>query len=128
MPSPSLRILCVEDDADICELLTTTLAFSSFEAVCVSEVGAAHALMEKEKFCLYILDGQLPGASGLTLCQEIRAADKVTPIVIFSGHGKTSDRAAGLRAGADVYILKPDMNEIVPTVKRLLKQEQVPAF
>lgn len=128
MPSPSLRILCVEDDADICELLTTTLGFNSFEAVCVSEVAAAHALMEKEKFRLYILDGQLPGASGLTLCQEIRAVDKVTPIVIFSGHGKASDRAAGLRAGADVYILKPDMKEIVPTVKRLLEQAQVSAF
>ena len=128
MPSPSLRILCVEDDADICEVLTATLGFYSFEAVCVPDVAAAHALMGKEKFRLYILDGQLPGASGLTLCQEIRAADKVTPIVIFSGHGKASDRAAGLGAGADAYILKPDMEAIVPTVKRLLGQAQVSEF
>ena len=124
MTSPSLRILCVEDDADICELLTTTLGFHSFEAVCVPDVAAAHALMGKEQFRLYILDGQVPEASGLTLCQEIRAADKATPIVIFSGHGKASDRAAGLRAGADAYILKPDMTEMVSTVKRLLKQAQ----
>jgi DNA-binding response OmpR family regulator len=128
MPSTDLRILCVEDDGDICELLTTTLGFHSFEAVCVPDVAAAHALMGKEKFRLYILDGQLPGVSGLTLCQEIRAADKDTPIVIFSGHGKESDRAAGLGAGADAYILKPDMTAIVPTVKRLLKQAQVSAF
>ena len=83
--------------------------------------------MSKEQFRLYILDGQLPGASGLTLCQEIRAADRVTPIVIFSGHGKESDRAAGLRAGADAYILKPDMEAIVSTVRRLLEQAQVSA-
>jgi DNA-binding response OmpR family regulator len=127
MPSPSLRILCVEDNADICELLTTTLGFCSFEAVCVPDVTGAHALMSKEQFRLYILDGQLPGASGLTLCQEIRAADRVTPIVIFSGHGKESDRAAGLRAGADAYILKPDMEAIVSTVRRLLEQAQVSA-
>ena len=129
MTSPALRILCVEDDADICEVLTTTLSMYSLEAVCVPEVAAAHDLMGKEKFRLYILDGQLPGVSGLTLCQEIRVADKVTPIIIFSGHGKESDRAAGLRAGANAYILKPGMNEIVPTVKRLLEQaKEVSAF
>jgi DNA-binding response OmpR family regulator len=127
MSSPPLRILCVEDDADIGELLTTTLGFYSFEAVCVPDVAAAHALIGKEQFRLYILDGQLPGASGLTLCQEIRVADKVTPIVIFSGHCKESDRAAGLRAGANAYILKPSVTEIVPTVKRLLEQGQTSA-
>ena len=122
MSSPSLRILCVEDDADIAELLTTTLGFYSFEAVCVPDVAAAHALMGKEQFRLYILDGQLPGASGLTLCQEIRSTDKVTPIVIFSGHGMESDREAGRVAGANAYILKPDMSEVVPTVRRLLRE------
>jgi DNA-binding response OmpR family regulator len=128
MHSPDLRILCVEDDADICEVLTATLSMNSLEAVCVPEVAAAHALMGKEKFRLYILDGQLPGVSGLTLCEEIRMADKVTPIIIFSGHGKEADRAAGLRAGANAYILKPGMKEIVPTVKRLLEQAQISAF
>ncbi|HEX8131218.1 MAG TPA: response regulator [Pyrinomonadaceae bacterium] len=128
MPSPALRILCVEDDADICEVLTTMLSIHSFEAVCVPEVDTAHALMGKEKFRLYILDGQLPGMSGLTLCQEIRAVDKVTPIIIFSGHGYESDRAAGLRAGANAYILKPELKEIIPTVKRLLEQTQASAF
>ena len=128
MPSPSLRILCVEDDKDICELLTTSLGFYSFEAVCVPDVAAAHALMGREQFRLYILDGQLPGVSGLTLCQEIRAVDKVTPIVIFSGHCKESDRIAGLGAGANAYIPKPDLKEIVPTVRRLLEQGQVSAW
>ena len=120
MPSRDLRILCVEDDPDTCELLTLTLHHHGFEAVCVPEVAAALSLMSKEKFRLYILDGQLPGVSGLSLCQEIRSADWVTPIVIFSGHVRESDQKAGMSAGADAYLLKPDMSELVPTVKRLL--------
>jgi len=124
MPSHDLRILCVEDDPDTCELLTVTLGHYGLEAVCVPGVAAALNLMSKERFRLYILDGQLPGVSGLSLCQEIRAADKVTPIVIFSGHCRDADRKAGLSAGADAYIFKPEMKEIVPTVKRLLKASQ----
>ena len=121
MSSPNLRILCVEDNADTCELLTLTLHHHGLEAVCVPEVAAALSLMSREKFRLYILDGQLPGVSGLSLCQEIRSADKATPIIIFSGHVRESDQKAGMRAGADAYLLKPDMSELVPTVKRLLE-------
>ena len=120
MPSRNLRILCVEDDPDTCELLTVTLGHYGLEAVCVPEVAAALSLMSREKFRLYILDGQLPGVSGLSLCQEIRSADKLTPIVIFSGHARESDRITGMLAGADAYLIKPDMSELVPTVKRLL--------
>ena len=127
MPSRDLRILCVEDDADVCELLKATLVFHGFEAVGVPEVAAALDLMAREKFRLYILDGQLPGVSGLSLCQEIRAADKETPVVIFSGRSRESDRDDAMRAGADAYVVKPDVSEIVPTVKRLLGQAQVAA-
>ena len=70
----------------------------------------------------YIIDGQLPGVSGLGLCEEIRRRDKKTPVIIFSGHGYASDREAGMLAGANVYLLKPDTSEIVPTVKRLLEE------
>ena len=121
MPSSNPRILCVEDDPDTCEMLTLTLQDYGMEAVCVPDVTAAHALMSKEKFRLYILDGQLPGVSGLTLCEEIRSADEATPIVIFSGHCRESDRKAGMAAGADAYLFKPDVSQLVPTVKRLLE-------
>ena len=74
------------------------------------------------RFDLYVLDSELPGFSGLTLCQRIRAADARTPIVIFSAHGFESHREAGMLAGADAYVVKPDVTELIPTVKRLLEE------
>lgn len=115
-----MRILCVEDDEDTCLLLTKLLDNYGFDAVCVPDAAAALRLMAGEHFGLYILDGQLPGVSGLTLCQYIRQRDEDTPVLIFSGHGFESDRVAGMGAGANAYIVKPAIGEIIPTVKRLL--------
>jgi DNA-binding response OmpR family regulator len=78
--------------------------------------------LEKEQRSLYIIDGQLPGVSGMGLCEQIRRFDQQTPIIIFSGHGSARDLEAGMAAGANVYIVKPDTREIVPTVRRLLAQ------
>ena len=117
-----MRILCVDDDEDTRDLLAHLLEFSGLVAVAVQDSKAALLLIEKERFSLYIIDGQLPGVSGLGLCEEIRKLDRETPIIIFSGHGHASDRAAGMLAGANVYIVKPETRQIVPTVKRLLEE------
>ena len=121
MYPPTKRILCVDDDEDTCDMLTTLLGMSGLEAVCVGDVASAQALMEGERFCLYILDSQLPGVSGMTMCEEIRARDRETPIIIFSGEVFPRDRDAGLRAGANAYLFKPETDQIVPTVRRLLE-------
>ncbi len=117
---PTKRILCVDDDESTRELLTTMLGLSDLEAVSTPDVDGALRMMEREQFSLYILDGELPGVSGLTLCEQIRATDKHTPIVIFSGHDGSSDIDAGMLQGANAYLVKPDISEIIPTVKRLL--------
>ena len=117
-----MRILCVDDDEDTRALLEHLLEFSDLEAIAVKDTKAALLLIEKEQFSLYIIDGQLPGISGLGMCEEIRKRDPKTPIIIFSGHGYASDRQAGMLAGANVYLVKPDISEIVPTVKRLLQE------
>lgn len=117
---PANRVLCVEDDADTRELLSTTLRLSDFEALVAPDMNAALRLMESHRFSLYVLDGELPGARGLDLCKHIRAADARTPIVIFSGHASASDIEAGLLAGANAYIVKPDSSQLVPTIRRLL--------
>ena len=117
-----MRILCVDDDEDTRFLLEHLLGFSDLEAVTVKDTAAALLLIEKEQFSLYIIDGQLPGVSGLGLCEEIRRRDPKTPIIIFSGHGYASDREAGMLAGANVYLVKPNTREIVPAVRRLLEE------
>ena len=76
--------------------------------------------MEGERFSLHVIDGQLPDVGGLTLCEEIRRADKDTPVVFFSGKAYEEDREAGLRAGANAYVVKPDTGTLVQTVRRLL--------
>lgn len=117
---PANRVLCVEDDADIRILLKTVLGFSNLEAVVTPDADSALQLMAREQFSLYVLDGGLPGASGLSLCERIRAADASTPIVIFSGHAFASEIEAGMRDGANAYLVKPYLSKLVPTIKNLL--------
>ncbi len=117
-----MRILCVDDDEDTRFLLEQLLGFSDLEAIAVQDTTSALHLIEAERFSLYIIDSQLPGISGLGLCAQIRQFDRTTPIIIFSGHGHASDRAAGMRAGANVYIVKPETSALVSTVRRLLEE------
>jgi DNA-binding response OmpR family regulator len=118
----SPHILCIDDDEDTCSMLTTFLGMSDLKATGVHDANEALRLIEEEKFDLYIIDRQLPGVSGLTLCEQIRAIDKDTPIVIYSGEGYQSQIDAGLRAGANAYLVKPNIEAIVPTIKRLLEE------
>ena len=119
---PAKRILCVDDDADTCAMLKTMLGMADFDVVTVPDAGEALRLIESERFDLYVLDSEMPGFSGLTLCHRIRAVDAHTPIVIFSGHGFESHREAGMLAGANAYLVKPDVTQLIPTVKRLLEE------
>jgi DNA-binding response OmpR family regulator len=118
------RILCVDDDEDTCDLLKTMLGRADFDVISVPDAAEALRLIESERFDLYVLDSEMPGFSGLTLCHRIRTVDTHTPIVIFSGHGFESHREAGMLAGANAYIVKPDVTELIPTVKRLLEESR----
>ncbi len=118
---PDKRVLCVEDDADTRDMLKFKLGLSHFDAAVAPDLEAALRLMERERFGLYLLDGGLRGAKGLTLCEQIRASDARTPIIIFSGHASASDIEAGMLAGANAYLVKPDSSELIPTIRRLLE-------
>jgi DNA-binding response OmpR family regulator len=117
----SKRVLCVEDDADTRDMLKMKLGFSDFEAVAAPDADAAFRLMERERFSLYVLDGGPRGVKGVSLCARIRATGDRTPIVIFSGHAFAADIEAGMRAGANAYLVKPDSSELIPTIRRLLE-------
>lgn len=114
------RVLCVENDMDTRDMIKLKLELSDLETVLAPDVDAALQLIERERFNLYVLDGGLPGVSGLSLCEQIRAADARTPIVIFSGHAYATDIEAGMLAGANAYLVKPDTSKLIPTIRRLL--------
>jgi DNA-binding response OmpR family regulator len=118
---PANCVLCVEDDKDTRDMLKIKLGLSDIEAVVAPDMNAALRLMERERFSLYVLDGGLRNAGGLSMCEQIRASDARTPIVIFSGNASASDIEAGLLAGANAYLVKPDSSELIPTIRRLLE-------
>lgn len=118
---PAKRVLCVEDDADTRDMLKLKLRLSDFEVVVAQDTDAALRLMERERFNLYVLDGDVRDAMGTSLCEKIRTSDARTPIVIFSGHAYASDIEAGLLAGANAYLVKPNSSALVPTIRRLLE-------
>jgi DNA-binding response OmpR family regulator len=116
------RVLCVEDDEDTRDMLKTLLGYSDLEAAVVApDMDAALRLMEHERFDLYALDGGLRSVNELSLCEQVRAEDARTPIIMFSGHASASDIEAWMLAGANAYLVKPDSSELIPTIRRLLE-------
>jgi len=117
---PAKRILCVEDNEDTCFILEALLGRQEYEVVSAPDAEEALRLIGSEKFDLYVVDTALPAMSGLDFCKEVRKSDAKTPILIYSAAAFDADREEGLLAGANAYIAKPNVEEIVPTVRRLL--------
>lgn len=114
------RILCVDDDEDTCFLLTTLLEREGFEAKCVESVEQGLELARRDSFNLYILDAWFSRGSGIGLCRQIREFDPHTPIIVYSGAAFESDKEEALHAGANAFVAKPQIEELLETVKRLL--------
>lgn len=96
------HILCLDDDADTCEMMDKLLEIYGYDAITAHSVAEAQAAIEIEKFDLLIFD-----SIGLELCQQIRKYDPNTPILFVSGLGFQSDIDDAMKAGAQVYIVKP---------------------
>jgi DNA-binding response OmpR family regulator len=114
------RILCVDDDEDTCFLLTTLLERAGFEAKCVGSVEQGLELSRRDSFNLYILDAWFSQGSGTGLCRKIREFDPHTPIIVYSGAAFESDKEEALHAGANAFVAKPQIEELLETIKRLL--------
>lgn len=119
----SHRILCVEDDKDSLELLQFLLGNEGFQVVSCATSKEALRLAGRDKFSAIVLDHRLADISGVEICRQIRAYDKQTPIIFYSGSAYPKDREAGLGAGADDYLVKPDdLERIAETIKRLVSK------
>lgn len=116
------KILVVDDDIHICELVKLYLEKEEFEVVTAHDGGEG---LEKFKSCnpnLVFLDIMLPVMDGLQLCREIRRINN-TPIIMLSAKEETFDKVLGLELGADDYIVKPfEPKELLARVKAMLRR------
>ncbi len=116
------KILVVDDDKNICQIIREYLEFEDFSVSVAHNGKEALAKIEKENFDLIILDVMLPKLDGLELCQELRPQDN-TPIIMLSAKNKEIDRITGLELGADDYVTKPfSPKEIAARVKAVLRR------
>lgn len=120
------KILIVDDDENIAELISLYLLKECFETMTVGDGNGAISAFHSFNPDLILLDLMLPGMDGYQVCREIRKESKV-PIIILSAKGEVFDRVLGLELGADDYIMKPfDSKELVARVKAVLRRTFVP--
>ena len=116
-----VRILAVDDEKPITELLRLTLGRAGYHCTCAHDGIEAADLIEKEAFDLILLDIMLPGIDGFELMDYIRATE--IPVIFLTAKNAVADRVKGLRMGAEDYIIKPfDVLELLARVDGVLRR------
>lgn len=119
------RILIVEDESSIAELISVNLRHNGFQPVWAMDAESAQRELDEILPDVILLDWMLPGESGLTLARRWRSAarTKTVPILMLTARGDESDRVAGLDAGADDYIVKPfSPRELLARIRAVLRR------
>nr|WP_154669004.1 response regulator transcription factor [Bittarella massiliensis (ex Durand et al. 2017)] len=116
------KILVVDDDKNICELLRLYIDKEGYQTVVAYDGKQALKLFEEEAPCLIVLDVMMPELDGWQVCREIRKSSDV-PIIMLTAKGETFDKVLGLELGADDYVVKPfESKEIVARIKAVLRR------
>ncbi|MFY9531363.1 MAG: response regulator [Candidatus Acidiferrales bacterium] len=124
------RILIIEDDKDIVELVRYNLEKDGFQVLATGDGTTGLAQLRKSLPDLLILDLMLPKLSGLEVCKEVRRDGTLSrlPILMLTARGEEADRIVGLELGADDYVTKPfSPRELVARIKALLRRVEAPA-
>ncbi len=119
------RILVIEDDAALLELLGYNLAACGYEVRTASSAEDGALMLAEDLFDLVILDWMLPDMSGIELCARLRRGAKYPqlPILMLTARGEEADRVRGLSTGADDYVVKPfSVPELMARVQALLRR------
>ena len=119
-----VKVLVVEDEASIREMIALNLRLAGMEAVEADSAEAALPLLEQRPGCdAAILDVMLPGMNGFSLCETIRRTDQKIGIIILSAKGQEQDKIRGLSIGADDYMTKPfSVSELLARVEALRRR------
>ena len=121
------HILVVDDDRRIRQLLQSFLMENGFRISVAASAAEAREKMAIVAFDLVVLDIMMPGESGLSLTQSLRAQGNTVPVLMLSALAESSDRIAGLETGSDDYLTKPfEPRELLLRIRGLLKRQEAP--
>ena len=117
------RVLVADDDRAIRESLARALELEGYDVVVTADGAAALSAVREQPADVLVLDVMMPGVDGLTVCRVLRAERDRTPILMLTARTETSDRVAGLDAGADDYLPKPfELDELLARLRALVRR------
>lgn len=119
-------ICLVEDEQKVAAFICKGLEEQGYQLKTAKNGDEAFKLAAAENFDLFIVDIMLPDISGIELCREIRETDSQTPILILSALDQVQNKVAGLKAGADDYLIKPfHFSELLARIEALLRRQNI---
>lgn len=122
-----IKILVVDDDARLRDLLSRYLTEQGFNVQLAEHALAMNRMRMRERFDLLVLDLMLPGEDGLAICRRLRALPDSTPVIMLTAKGADVDRIIGLEMGADDYLPKPfNPRELVARIHAVLRRRAPP--
>ena len=118
-----MRLLVVEDNQDLAQLVAKGLKAAGFDADVVGSAGEARTALTTTRYAAAVLDLGLPDGDGLSILQEMRRREDPTPVLVLTARSGVNDRVRGLRSGADDYLVKPfALEELVARLQALLRR------
>ena len=127
MTKSKCRILYVDDHEDSAEMLKLMLSAEDYEVQIAQSLEEAVAKAQAQEFDLYVLDKRLPDGSGTDLCRMLNDIAPGVPCIFYSGDAYEMHRQEALAAGARAYVPKPDVDELIQTVHRLMSERECAA-
>ena len=127
MTTRANKVLVVDDDPRLRDLLRRYLSENQFEVSLANDAAVMNRLLLREPFDLIVLDLMLPGEDGLSIVRRLRAANDRTPIIMLTAKGDEVDRIVGLEVGADDYLPKPfNPRELLARMHAVLRRRPAP--
>ncbi|HEY2044870.1 MAG TPA: response regulator transcription factor [Jatrophihabitans sp.] len=119
------RVLVVDDEENVVHLVASALRFDGFEAYTADNGNSALSAITEHNPDLVVLDVMMPGLDGHGVLQQLRASGSTVPVIFLTARDTANDRVAGLRSGADDYVVKPfSVEELLARVHAVLRRTQ----
>jgi len=123
MAEPRMKVIVVDDDARLRDLLNRYLTEQGYAVRVVQDAAGMDRQLARERYDLMILDLMLPGEDGLSICRRLRGGGEDMPIIMLTAKGDDVDRIVGLEVGADDYLPKPfNPRELVARMRAILRR------